>query len=102
VVDAAGPEIISYAELVNSVATALRRRARIVHASAEVTLAMGHVVGLFVRDVVLTRQELQGLMQELLVSREEPRGTRRVDDWLLRSADSLGRSYASELSRHFR
>ena len=102
VVDAAGPEIISYAELVHSVATALRRRARIVNMPAGVTLAMGGVVGLLVRDVVLTRQELQGLMQELLVSREEPRGTRRVDDWLLRSAGSLGRSYASELSRHFR
>jgi hypothetical protein len=43
-----------------------------------------------------------GLMEELLVSQEEPRGTRRLDDWLLGSADSLGRSYASELSRHFR
>ena len=102
VVDAAGPEIISYAELVHSVATALRRRARIVSMPAGVTLAMGGVVGLLVRDVVLTRQELQGLMQELLVSREEQRCARRVDDWLLRSAGSLGRSYASELSRHFR
>jgi NADH dehydrogenase len=69
---------------------------------AGVTLAMGGVVGLLVRDVLLTRQELQGLMEELLVSREEPRGARRVDDWLLRNAGSLGRSYASELSRHFR
>jgi hypothetical protein len=59
-------------------------------------------VGLFMRDILLTRQELEGLMQELLVSKEEPRGTRRVDDWLLASADVLGRSYASELSRHFR
>jgi NADH dehydrogenase len=102
VVDAAGPEIVSYAELVHSVATALRRRARIVNMPAGLTLAMGGVVGLLVRDVVLTRQELQGLMEELLVSREEPRGARRVDDWLLRNAGSLGRSYASELSRHFR
>jgi hypothetical protein len=55
-----------------------------------------------VRDILLTKQELEGLMEELLVSNEEPRGSRRVDDWLLRSADVLGRSYASELSRHFR
>ncbi len=102
VVDAAGPEIIAYAELVNSVAIALRRRPRILHLPSRLTLAAGDVVGLFMRDILLTRQELEGLMQELLVSREEPRGTRRVDDWLLARADVLGRSYASELSRHFR
>jgi hypothetical protein len=41
-------------------------------------------------------------MGELLVSHERPRGTRRLEDWLLASADSLGRSYASELDRHWR
>lgn len=102
VVDAAGPEIITYAELVQSIAIAVRRRPRILNLPSTLTLAAGHVVGLFVRDIVLTRQELEGLMQELLVSQEEPRGARRVDDWLLRSGDALGRSYASELSRHFR
>ncbi|HEY2598614.1 MAG TPA: NAD(P)H-binding protein [Candidatus Dormibacteraeota bacterium] len=102
VVDAAGPEIVTYAEMVDSVAIAVHRRRRMVHMQAALTLAAGDVVGLFVRDVVLTRQELEGLMQELLVSGEAPRGARRLDDWLLRSGDSLGRSYASELSRHFR
>ena len=102
VVDAAGPEVMTYAELVHSVAIAVRRRPRIVHLPSGLTLAAGDVVGLFMRDVLLTRQELEGLMQELLVSAEQPRGTHRVDDWLLRSADVLGRSYASELSRHFR
>jgi NADH dehydrogenase len=102
VVDAAGPEIISYAEMVQAVAIAVHRRPRFVHLPSALTLAAGDVVGLFVRDIVLTRQELEGLMQELLVSKEAPRGARRLDDWLLRSSDSLGRSYASELSRHFR
>jgi hypothetical protein len=87
---------------VDSVAIALRRRRRMVHVPSGLTLAAGDVVGLFVRDIVLTRQELEGLMQELLVSTQAPRGARRLDDWLLRSTDSLGRSYASELSRHFR
>jgi NADH dehydrogenase len=102
VVDAAGPEIISYVELVSSVAVALRRRPRYLHVPPALTLMAADVVGLFVRDVVLNRQELQGLMEELLVSHEAPRGKRRVDDWLLMSAESLGRRYASELNRHFR
>jgi uncharacterized protein YbjT (DUF2867 family) len=102
VVDAAGPEIITYAEMVQDVAIAVRRRPRMVHLPSGLTLALGGIVGVFVRDVVLTRQELEGLKQELLVSAEAPRGARRLDDWLMRSTDSLGRSYASELSRHFR
>jgi uncharacterized protein YbjT (DUF2867 family) len=101
-VDAAGPEIMTYAELVDSVAIAVRRRPRIVHLPAGLTLVAGDIVGLGVRDVLLTRQELEGLMQELLVSKEPPRGTLHVDDWLMHSSGSLGKKYASELKRHFR
>jgi uncharacterized protein YbjT (DUF2867 family) len=102
VVDAAGPEIISYFELVNSVSVAVHRRPRFLYLPAGLTLMAGNAVGLLVRDVMLTQQELQGLMQELLVSHEPPRGTRHVDDWLLTAADSVGKKYASELSRHWR
>jgi NADH dehydrogenase len=86
----------------DSIAIAVHRRPPILNTPAGLTLATGNVVGLFMRDILLTKQELEGLMEELLVSNEKPRGTRRVDDWLLRSADVLGRRYASELGRHFR
>jgi uncharacterized protein YbjT (DUF2867 family) len=102
VVDAAGPEILSYADLVGSVAIAIRRRRRLLHLPPSLTLIAADVVGLFVRDIVLTRQELAGLMEELLVSDQTPRGKQRLDDWLLKGAKSLGTSYASELDRHFR
>src|SRR4029077_6047829 len=101
-VDAAGPEIISYFDLVGSVAVAVGRRPRFVYLPPALALLAADAVGLFVRDVVLTRQELEGLMEELLVSADPPRGKLRVDDWLLKSAESLGRHYASELDRHFR
>ena len=74
VVDAAGPEIISYADLVGSVAVAVRRRPRILFMPPSLTLLAGDVVGVLMRDVMLTRQELEGLMEELLVSHEAPRG----------------------------
>ena len=54
------------------------------------------------KDVMLNEPELQGLMQELLVSHERPRGTRRLDNWLLTNADTIGKTYASELDRHWR
>ncbi len=101
-VDAAGPEVLTYAELVHSIAIAVERSPRIVHVPATLTILAGAVVGRYVKDVILTRQELQGLMDELLVSSEPPRGKDRIDDWLLRNGEQLGRAYASELDRHFR
>ena len=52
--------------------------------------------------LMLNAPELEGLMSELLVSHERPRGTLRLDNWLLTHADTLGTKYASELDRHWR
>jgi NADH dehydrogenase len=101
-VDAAGPDAIPYTELVESIAVAVRRRPRFMYLSPRMTLLAGSVVERMVNDVLLNRPELEGLMEELLVSHERPRGTRRLENWLLSSADTLGRTYASELDRHWR
>jgi len=102
VVDAAGPEIITYNDLVGSIAVAVGRPLRAVHLPPSLTIAAANAVSLIARDIMLTRQELEGLMEERLVSHEPPRGARRVDDWLVMSAKSIGRKYASELDRHWR
>jgi uncharacterized protein YbjT (DUF2867 family) len=101
-VDAAGPDIIPYTELVDGVGIALGRRPWLVHVPPWVTVLAGRAIGAITRDVVLTPQEIEGLMDGLLVSKEEPRGSRHIDDWLLANANSLGTTYASELDRHFR
>ena len=101
-VDAAGPEITTFLELVDQIAIAVNRRPRLVFMSPGRFILAGGLIGLLTRDVVLTRQEVEGLMDELLVSHEPPRGTRRFDDWLLANANTVGLRYASELSRHFR
>jgi NADH dehydrogenase len=101
-VDAAGPEIMTFAELVDQVAIAVNRKPRLMFMSPASFILAGRLIGLFTRDVVLTRQEVEGLMDELLVSNEPPRGTRRLDDFLLANANAIGMRYASELSRHFR
>ena len=63
------------------------------------------VVGAFVRDVVLTREEIIDLSRGLLAS-EEPSGREalptRFSDWLPENAASLGRAYDSEVERHYR
>ncbi len=102
VVDAAGPEIIFYSEMIESIAIAVGRHPRFLYMSPRRALLAARVIGRVVNDVMLNESELQGLMGELLVSHERPRGTRRFDNWLLSSAETLGRTYASELDRHWR
>ncbi len=101
-VDAAGPEILTYDELLDQITIAVHRRPPFLYLPPSLVIFAGKVMGLFLRDVVLTSEEVTGLMAELLVSSEAPQGTRRFDDWLLRQADTIGRTYASELDRHFR
>jgi NADH dehydrogenase len=101
-VDAAGPDTIYYSEMVESIAIAVGRHPRFVYLSPQNALRAARLIGRYVHDVTLNQPELEGLMQELLVSHERPRGTRRLDNWLLTNADTLGTTYASELDRHWR
>ncbi len=55
-----------------------------------------------VGDVLLTRDEVKGLMAGLLDSDAPHGGRTRLSDWLGRNADTVGVEYASELRRHYR
>lgn len=101
-VDAAGPDTIYFGEMVESIAIAVGTHPRFIYMSPRMSLRAAGLIGRLMKDVTLNQPELEGLMAELLVSHERPRGTRRLDNWLLSSADTLGRSYASELDRHWR
>ena len=100
--DAAGPETLHFNEVVRAIAAAIGAKRPTLHAPAGLTLALGRVAGLLVRDVVLTRDEYEGLQQELLVSHHDPLGTTGFTDWLNENGGDLGRRYASEKARHFR
>jgi NADH dehydrogenase len=60
------------------------------------------MAGYLVKDVMLTRDEVEGLMANLLVSDCPPTGQTRLGDWLDENADGVGAKYASELRRHYR
>lgn len=99
--DAAGPQRWSYAEFVRLVGRAIGARARMWRSPTAAALAAARVAGMFLRDVVVTRDELLALESGLLVSHEPPLGTDRFEDWLADNADRLGRRYTSELARNF-
>ena len=64
-------------------------------------LLAAQILSLFVNDVLLTPEEVDGLMAGLLVSSEPPRCDTRLADWLEENKDTVGKKYASELKRHF-
>jgi NADH dehydrogenase len=102
VIDAVGPEIYTFRDLVQAIATRVGSHARIVQVPPPIALFLSRLVGKAVHDVVLTRDELEGLMAGLLVSKDAPTGRTRLSEWSNRHAHLLGTRYASELNRHFR
>lgn len=102
VADAAGPDTLSFEELLKTLASAMGVRCRFAHTPPSLGLKLTQMVGLMMRDVVLTRDEVHGLMAGLLTSDAPPSGATTLGSWLGDNANALGRRYASELDRHFR
>lgn len=99
---AAGPAIMTFRQYVRKIAKACGVRRWIISAPKWAALATLKLIGFFLRDVVLTREEILGLGQELLVSSSPPLGKESVEDWLLKNGQQLGRRYANDLDRHWR
>jgi uncharacterized protein YbjT (DUF2867 family) len=99
VLEAAGPEVFTFEELVRLVGGVVRGRARIVHGSPRLALALCRGLERLAGDTVLTRDELGSLMASLLVSRSRPVGARRLEEWVTARGDSLGVGFASDRRR---
>src|SRR3990167_6390436 len=102
VLDAVGPEIFNYEELIRLIADRVKSKARIIHVRPGLALFLSKFIGYMVNDVVLTRDEVEGLMANLLVSENPPTGKTRLSDWLTQNVGIVGTCYASELARHYR
>jgi len=99
----AGPDDYTFLELVHEIRRAVRSRAVIVRAPTSAAMAGLTVAGWLLRDVVLTRDEVRGLVGEYLFSDRPLRRGRSFSEWVAdAAATGLGRQYASELARHFR
>ncbi len=101
VIDAVGPETFTFEELVRLIARSIGSKARIVHMPPAMALGASRLLGYLVKDVVVTKDELAGLMGNLVVTDGPPTGQRRLSDWLTENAARVGAAYASEVSRHY-
>ncbi len=102
VLDAAGPETLTYEELIRAIAEAVGTRCRLVRCPRSIVLGLARVAGAVRRDVLLTPDELAGLEANLLVSHKPPLGTANYRSWIAANGQSIGRHYTSELARNFR
>jgi len=101
IIDAAGPETMSFSDLVALVRSTVGSRSPILHIPPPLMAAAARALGLIVHDVVLTPDEIKGLMAGLLISSEQPLGQIAFSQWLDEHTTSVGRAYANELDRHF-
>lgn len=99
--DAVGPDIFSFDEMVRLIGEKIGHHKPIAHIHPRLALTAARAISLAVGDVVLTPEEVDGLMAGLLVSQEPPRAQTSLASWLDANKHSVGAVYASELKRHY-
>jgi NADH dehydrogenase len=99
IIDAIGPETFTYRGLVEAIGKAIGRQRTIVSIPPSLGHTIGALAGKILGDVVITYDEIQGLMADLLYTGSLPSGDTRLTDWLREHADSIGVHYSSELAR---
>ena len=98
-INAIGPETFTYKGLVETIGEIIGKKRPIVSVSPAIGYMAGMVMGKLVGDVMITRDEIRGLMAGLLYVDSPPAGKTKLSDWAREHADSLGRKYTSELAR---
>ena len=99
IIDAIGPETFTYRALVETIGRAIGRKRTIVSVPPSLGYVIGALAGKILGDVVITRDEIEGLMAGLLYTGSLPTGETRLTDWLREHSDSVGMHYSSELAR---
>ena len=99
--DAVGPDIFTFEGMVRLISRTLELSRSLIHVPPRLALTAAQFLSTFVGDVMLTPEEVDGLMAGLLVSDEPPRCQTRLKDWLEENKKNVGVHYASELIRHY-
>ena len=95
--DATGPEKYRYKDFVKLIGKSMGVRRIIMPVPPLMGWMAGQVMGLFLKDMVITRAEIKGLMQGLVASDEEPLGIIKFSEWIEDKGDRIGRKYHNDL-----
>jgi len=101
IIDAVGPDRYTFKNLVKLVGETIGAKRPLISVPPQLALLAAQFLSLFLNDVILTPEEVDGLMANLLVSKEPARGKTSFKDWLEANKDIVGKKYASELKKHY-
>ena len=99
IINAIGPETFTYREMVETVGEIIGKKRPIFSIPPTVGFLVSQILGKVVDDVLITREEIDGLMADLLYVTTSPTGQTHLTDWAKKHANTLGRQYTSELAR---
>jgi uncharacterized protein YbjT (DUF2867 family) len=99
VINAIGPETFTYRELVHRMSKILQVKRPTISIPPGIGYLVGRMIGKWVGDVTITREEITGLMADLLYVDAPPAGKTKLTEWARMNSETLGRNYASELAR---
>ncbi len=99
--DAVGPERPTFLELVTTIRDVVGSRARIVHMPGAAVPLLARLLGIALRDVLLTGDEYRAMAAGLADTDGPATGPAALSDWLAAHGSVLGIRYANELDRHF-
>ena len=102
VIDAVGPERPTFFELVRLIRDAVGSRSLIVRIPGALVPVLASLLGLALHDVLLTSDEFRAMSHGLADTDGPATGVVMMSEWIRANADSLGRTYANEIDRHFR
>ncbi len=101
IVDCAGPEIFSFRELIKKIRDVIDSKSIIINLPTKAVFSLLKFLSFFLKDVILTREEILALKGNLLYSKDPPLGKERIIDWIKNEKDYLGIQYRSEILRHY-
>jgi len=99
IINAIGPETFTYRELLEMIGQIIGKPHRIIGVPPGLGYLAGWLLGKLVGDVLITREEVGGLMADLLYVDAPPAGSTKLTDWARANAATLGAQYANELAR---
>jgi nucleoside-diphosphate-sugar epimerase len=98
-INAIGPETFTYRELVKTLGRIIGHWRPMVAVPPAMGYLASCVLGKILGDVIVTRDEITGLMGDMLYVDAPPTGTIELSVWAKQHANELGRRYANELAR---
>ena len=99
IINCIGPETFTYRELVETIGRIIGKKRLIIPVPPLVGYIVGTFIGKIVNDLFITREEIDGLMADLLYVESAPTGKTKLTDWTRNDAKTLGLHYSSELAR---